>query len=259
MNTSYVDQNWPDDLLAKDKRIRFPPGSYQVLHDGVCYKIDPEGDAVKMTQRLNPKYGPESKKEATTLFNKIGAEEVRKKASLFSKLLFISVVTFLVLAAFQIIFSTRSEFFLSWGRFATLVLEIAFLYKFGYYNAMLNYYRDSHCEKCGKYFVFEEFKLPLVKEESRADNYTKTVTKHWRCKNCGHEDIKVEVQPVKHQHKEKTLHEKEDTCEECGKKHAMEEYRNVDVLYYIARKTVRYLKCKHCGYREIRLKVKFGW
>ena len=103
MNTSYVDQNWPDDLLAKDKRIRFPPGSYQVLHDGVCYKIDPEGDAVKMTQRLNPKYGPESKKEATTLFNKLGAEEVRKKASLFSKLLFISVLTFLVLAAFQII------------------------------------------------------------------------------------------------------------------------------------------------------------
>ncbi|MGB9928288.1 MAG: hypothetical protein ACPK85_07750 [Methanosarcina sp.] len=259
MNNSYLNQSWAEDSLGKDKRIKFPSGSYQVLHDGVCYKIDPENGAVKMTQRLNPSYGPESKEEATNLFNKLGPEKVHKKASLFSKLLLISILTFLLLAAFQIAFSKQSEQFLSFGRYFTLILEIAFLYKFGYYRAMLNYYKDSHCEKCGKYFVFEEFKAPLMKEESKADTYLKTLTTYWRCKNCGFEDIRVESQPVKHHHEEKQDYDKADTCEECGKKDAMEEYRKTDVLNYIARKTIRYFRCRHCGYREIRFNVKFGW
>ena len=49
---------------------------------------------------------------------------------------------------------------------------------------------------------------------------------------------------------------KEDTCEECGKEHAIEEYRNVDVLNYATRKKIRYFKCRHCGYHEIRFRMK---
>jgi DNA-directed RNA polymerase subunit M/transcription elongation factor TFIIS len=120
----------------------------------------------------------------------------------------------------------------------------------------VNYYRDSYCEKCGNHLVFEEFQAPLIKQESKSTGYTKTFTAFWRCKNCGYEDIKVEPQPIDHHHgiKQSTL--EAHTCEECGKKHAIQEYRNVDVLRSVARKKIRYFKCIYCGYHEIKLNVK---
>ena len=124
---------------------------------------------------------------------------------------------------------------------------------FGCCNVTMNYYKDSHCEKCGKYFVFEEFQAPLLKEESKTNAYIRTLTKYWRCKNCGYEDIKVEPQHIDHHYREKQPRLKEDKCEECGKEHAIEEYRNVDLLNYFVRKKIRYLKCRYCGYHEIRL------
>jgi len=242
--------------MAKDKRIRFPSGSYQADYEGVSYKIDPENDIVEMTQRLNPRYSPESREEAVNLANKLGAEKIQKRAGLFSKLLLLSILLYLFLMLFPAVFSAKSEGFLSAGRFLTIVSEVAFLYMFGYYRAAVKYYMDSHCEKCGKHFVFEEFQAPLVKEESKIDAYTKTLTQYWHCRNCGHENIKVEPQPVDHHHEKKQDNLKED-CEECGKEHALEEYRNIDVLNYTLRKKIRYFKCKNCGYHEIRLDKRF--
>jgi hypothetical protein len=243
--------------LIKDKRIRFPSGSYQAFYEGISYKIDPENDIVEMTQRLNPRYSPESREEAVNLANKLGVEEIQKRARLFSKLLFISILLFLFLMLFPAVFSAKSESLLSAGRFFTIVLEIVSLYMFGYYRVATNYYMDSHCEKCGKHFVFEEFQAPLVKEESKIDTYTKTLTQYWHCRNCGHEDIKVEPQPIYHHHEKTRGNLKEDTCEECGKEHAIEEYRNIDVLNYALIKKIRYFKCKNCGYHEIRLNKGF--
>lgn len=243
--------------MAKDKRIKFPSGLYQAVYEGVSYKIDPENDIVEMSQRLNPRYSPESREEAVNLANKLGAEKIQKRARLFSKLLLLSIVLFLFLILFPVFFSVRSEGLLSAGRFLTIVSEIAFLYMFGYYRAAVNYCTDSYCEKCGKHFVFEEFQAPLVKEESRIDAYTKTLTRYWHCRNCGHEDIKVEPQPIEHHHEKIQGNLKEDTCEECGKEHAIEEYRNVDVLNYALRRKIRYFKCRNCGYHEIRLNKMF--
>jgi hypothetical protein len=243
--------------MAKDKRIKFPSGLYQAVYEGVSYRIDPENDIVEMSQRLNPRYSPESREEAVNLANKLGAEKIQKRARLFSKLLLLSIVLFLFLILFPVFFSVRSEGLLSAGRFLTIVSEIAFLYMFGYYRAAVNYCTDSYCEKCGKHFVFEEFQAPLVKEESRIDAYTKTLTQYWHCRNCGHEDIKVEPQPIEHHHEKIQGNLKEDTCEECGKEHAIEEYRNVDVLNYALRRKIRYFKCRNCGYHEIRLNKMF--
>jgi len=244
--------------LTKDKRIRFPSGSYQAFYEGISYKIDPENDIVEMAQRLNPRYSPESREEAINLANKLGVEKIQTRARLFSKLLLLSILLFLFLMFFPAHFSAKSEgFFLSAGRFLTILSEVVFLYMFGYYRAAVNYCMDSYCEKCGKHFVFEEFQAPLVKEESKIDAYTKTLTQYWHCRNCGREDIKVEPQPIDHHHEKKQDNLIEDTCEECGKEHVIEEYRNIDVLNYALRKKIRYFKCRNCGYREIRLTKKF--
>jgi hypothetical protein len=244
--------------LVKDRRIRFPSGLYQAFYKGISYKIDPENNVVEMTQRLNPRYSPESKDEAVNLANKHGIEKIQKRASLFSKLLFLSILLFLFLMFVPSYFSVKSEnFFFSAGKYLTIVSEIVFLYMFGYYRAAMNYCTDSYCKKCGKHFVFEEFQPPIVKEESKADAYTKTLIQYWHCRNCGHEDIKVEPQPIDHHYEKRQTHSIEDTCKECGKEHAIEEYRNIDVLNYVFRKKIRYFKCRSCGYHEIRLTKRF--
>ncbi len=244
--------------MAKDKRIRFPSGSYQASYEGIRYKIDPENDTVEMTQKLNPRYSPESKEEAFNLANKLGIEKIQKREKLFSKLLLLSIFLFMFLMFFHAYFSAKSEsFLLSAGRFLTVVSEIVFLYMFGYYRAITNYCTDSYCEKCGKHLVFEEFQVPLVKEESKIDAYTKTLTQYWHCINCGREDIKVEPQHIDHHYEKKQGNLKEDTCEECGEEHAMEEYRDIDVLNHILKKKIRYFKCRNCGYHEIRLSKRF--
>lgn len=244
--------------MEKDKRIRFPSGSYQAFYKGIRYKIDPENDIVEMTQTLNPRYSPESREEAVNLVNKLGVEQIQNRARLFSKLFLLSVLLFLFLMFFHVYFSAKAEsFLLSAGRFLTIVSEIIFLYMFGYYRAITNYCTDSYCEKCGKHLVFEEFQAPLIKEESKIDAYTKTLTQYWHCINCGHEDIKVEPQHLDHHHENRKDNLKEDTCEECGEEHAMEEYRNIDVLNYILKKRIRYFKCRNCGYHEIRLSKRF--
>lgn len=244
--------------MAKDKRIRFPSGSYQAFYKGIRYKIDPENDIVEMTQKLNPRYSPESREEAVNLANKLGVKKIQKRARLFSKLLLLSVLVFLFLMFVSAHFSVKSEsFLLSAGRFLTIVSEIIFLYMFGYYRAITNYCADSYCEKCGKHLVFEEFQAPLVKEESKIGTYAKTLTQYWHCKNCGHEDIKVEPQYIDHHQEKRQDNLKEDTCEECGKEHAMEEYRDIDVLNYVFKKKIRYFKCRNCGYHEIRLSKRF--
>jgi transcription elongation factor Elf1 len=243
--------------LTKDKRIRFPSGSYQAFYEDISYRIDPENDTVEMTQRLNPRYSSESREEAVNLANKLGIENIQKRARLFLKLLLLSILLFLFLVIFPAYFSIESEGFLSVGKFLTIVSEIAFLYMFGYYRAAVNYCMDSYCEKCGKHFVFEEFEAPLVKEVSKIDAYTKTLTRYWHCRNCGHKDIKVEPRSINHHHEKKQGNLREDTCEECGKEHSIEEYRNIDVLNYALKKKIRYFKCRNCGYHEIRLNKKF--
>lgn len=244
--------------MTRDKRIRFPSGSYQASFEGISYKIDPENDTVEMTQKLSPRYSPESREEAVNLANKLGLKKIQKRASLFSKLLLLSILLFLSLMLFPALSTASSEgFFLSAGRFLTIVSEVTFLYMFGYYRAAVNYCMDSYCEKCGRHFVFEEFQAPLIKEESKINAYTKTITQYWHCKNCGHEDIKVKPQPVEHHYEKKQGNLKEDTCEECGKEHAIEEYRNIDVLNNALKKKIRYFKCKNCGYHEIRLNKRF--
>jgi hypothetical protein len=241
--------------LTVDERIKFPSGSYQALHKGICYKIDPENDTVEMTKRLNLRYSPESRDEAVNRIHELGAERIKKRVSVFSILLIGSILVFIFLTLYPVFISTKSDAVLSWGKFITLISEISFLYMFGCCNVTMNYYKDSHCEKCGEYFVFEEFQAPLLKEISKTNAYMRTLTKYWHCKNCGYEDINVESQHIDHHHGRKQPGI-EDKCEECGRERAIEEYRNVDILNSLIRKKIRYFKCKYCGYHEIRLHKK---
>lgn len=242
--------------MTKEERIRFPSGSCHALHKGICYKIDPENDTVEMTKRLYLRYSPESRDEAENRVYELGAENIKKRVSIFSKLLIVSILLFIFLTIFPIFFSTISENIISWGKFLILVSEISFLYMFGCCKATMNYYKDSHCEKCGKYFVFEEFQAPLLKEISKTNAYIRTLTNYWHCKNCGYEDIKVELQQIDHHFGERQPSLEKDKCEECGREHAIEEYRKVDILDTFLGKKIRYFKCKYCGYREIRLHKK---
>ena len=115
--------------MAKDERIRFPSGSYQALYKGICYRIDPENDAVEMTKRLNLRYSSESKEAAINLVNELGAERINKRVNIFSKLLLASILLFLFLTLLPVLFSGKSEALLSVGRFITVISEIAVLHQ----------------------------------------------------------------------------------------------------------------------------------
>lgn len=237
-------------LTRKTEYVRFPPGSNQVLHGGIYYKIDPYSDMVEITQKLNFKYSPRGKEKAINLVNGLGAEEVQKRAGLFSKLIFIFMILFFLLAFFPWKFGDIRFA----GLIVTAVIGIVSFYLSVNYDSAMEYYKDSYCKNCGRYFVLEEFQAPLMKDESRNDTYEKTRTGYWRCKNCGYKDIKVESQHVSHYYGKKPKKSKSHKCKHCGRASAIEEYRSADIIRdpYSESKR-RYYRCRYCDYHEIKI------
>jgi hypothetical protein len=244
-------------LTHSTKRIKFLPGSYQAMHKGICYKIDPKSDTVEMTVKLkNFKYKSRDKEWCTNLINHFGVEKVQKKARTFLKLLLASILLFLFVTFFPTFIPEKLKNFLLAGKILLIIFGIVLFFKTLKYKEAIEYYGDSYCEKCEKHLVLEEFQNPLLKEESRTDAYIKTFIRYWRCKNCGYENTKVEPQYINH-HYERKLHKlKNDTCKQCDRLNAIEEYRFADVIRDSNSETKRiYYRCKFCDYHEVKIDI----
>lgn len=237
------------------ERISFLPGSYQAMHDGICYKIDPSSDVVEMTQKLNFKYSLYDKEKAINLINNFGLEGIQKRVKLFRRFFDIFTILVIILLIYSVFSSWRSSNVIV-GIILASIVGVSLLTWIGGYNSAIKYYTDSFCKKCGKCFALEEVKTPFMKEESRTDTYTKTITRYWHCKNCGYNDTKVEPQYVNHRYKKRLHKLKGDNCKQCGKSNAIEEYRIADVARGSdSVDTRRYYRCRYCGYHEIKIEV----
>ena len=60
--------------------------------------------------------------------------------------------------------------------------------------SILFYHRNTKCKKCKKEFAYEEYKDPLVEEIKTSDGTRKTTTRSYKCKFCGHEDIRKDTE-----------------------------------------------------------------
>jgi len=237
-------------LTRKTEYIRFPPGSYQAPYEGICYKINPYSDTVETTQKLSVKYSSQEKKKTINLVNWVGEEEIQKRSKLLSKL----ALVFLILSFTIMFFPHKYGGFRSAGITLTFLMGIVSLYLSINYDSAMEYYMDSYCKNCGQHLVLEEFQVPLMKNKSRNDTHETTLTRYWRCKNCGYKDIKVESQHVSHHQGKKPAKSKSHRCRHCGRVSALEEYRTADIIKdsYSEIKR-RYYRCRYCGYHEIKI------
>lgn len=127
------------------------------------------------------------------------------------------------------------------------------------FSDVVSYYRGSKCETCGKDFSCGEFRIPDIKEISTPDEYSIQITRYWKCRSCGSENVRTSSEGfvTKKEEKMKASSLAKIPCKRCGKTGAYVEYKRPD-----ERKskcgahdeivTRRYYRCKFCGYEDIR-------
>ncbi|AKB35293.1 hypothetical protein MSSAC_0703 [Methanosarcina siciliae C2J] len=116
------------------------------------------------------------------------------------------------------------------------------------------YVKATRCKRCHRNYAYEEREEPDVKEISTEDSYAVTVTRHWRCKYCGHIDNSKSPEKIKAYKglKEMKKVTGEVKCEKCGRTEFNFEYRNPDVKEdpfgtTVVETTTKYYKCNYCG------------
>lgn len=122
---------------------------------------------------------------------------------------------------------------------------------------VIEYHRDLLCRFCGKRFACEEIKEPTINEISTDNEYTVTVTRHWKCKFCGRVDIREGPENItarKGDYQSRYL-QKRIRCENCWEKSVTEEFKKPDVRVQGDKRITRnYYRCNNCGYIDIREK-----
>lgn len=118
----------------------------------------------------------------------------------------------------------------------------------------VRYVKATRCKRCHKNYAYEEREEPDIKEVSTEELYVVTVTRHWRCKYCGHIDSSESPEKIKAYKglKEIKRATREIKCEKCGKTEFNFEYKNPDIKEDPFGKTVvqtetKYYKCNYCG------------
>ena len=118
----------------------------------------------------------------------------------------------------------------------------------------VRYVKATRCKRCHKNYAYEEREEPDIKEISTEDSYVVTVTRHWRCKYCGHIDSSKNPEKIKAYKglKEIKRATREVKCEKCGRTEFNFEYKNPDVKEdpfgtTVVETTTKYYKCNYCG------------
>lgn len=121
------------------------------------------------------------------------------------------------------------------------------------------YYRNSLCDKCGNEFSCEEMKVPEIQETSTPYQYTIQVTRYWKCRVCGSENVRKSSEGfiTKKGKLNRLSSVARIPCKRCGKTSAYVEYKEPDkskskVGAHNEFETRRYYRCKFCKYEDIK-------
>jgi len=228
--------------------IKFTKEVNQKIHEGVCYKLNPENDTLKIEYPGNFKYTSEMIKNASALINKYGENRLERRSAHYFTLAVFSPILITLICSF--LWENNG---LTCGFFLALFVFLIFYSKHENLSNTLDYYRDAKCKKCGKYFALQEYRKPGIEEISTNDNYTVTVIRHWKCKYCDKEDIRKGPENFR-TYKGRIYKIPHKKCENCGMKYAVFEYQSPDIKEIgDDRTTMKHYKCEYCGYREIKI------
>ncbi|WP_410508180.1 hypothetical protein RSJ42_15550 [Methanosarcina hadiensis] len=170
---------------------------------------------------------------------------------------FILIITWLLLFFILILIYQTSnwEFFLI-IQFFILVIVIKLKLQFSY---IMEYYRNTKCNNCGKEFICREIEKPDFKEISTPVNYWIEATRFWTCKSCGYINIRKNYEgfDTKKGKPMKLSSLAKISCKRCGKTGAYIESKKPDILRSENRgreELVKrsYYRCKFCGFEDIR-------
>lgn len=119
---------------------------------------------------------------------------------------------------------------------------------------VLEYHKDTFCEKCGNKLACEEVGEPVMKETSNFSGYTLTVTRHWKCRYCGNVDTREGSENIFADKGEMlpAVYLKGIECSKCSGLSTVVEFKKPDIKEIGNKRTTRrYYKCTLCGYEDI--------
>lgn len=118
----------------------------------------------------------------------------------------------------------------------------------------VRYVEATRCKRCHKNYAYEEREKPDVKEVSTEGSYIVSITRHWRCKQCGYIDSSESPEKIKTYKGLKAIKRatRKVKCEKCGRAGFNFEYKKPDVKEdsfgtKTVQTTTRYYKCNSCG------------
>lgn len=262
--------------------------------DEICYELDKDTDTLTITYAGNI-YNFILKKRSPYLINKLRDKRVQKAVTaletalerltglalyLFVFLPILVAIAIVILLIFKVVlyisfsFSkveiydqilsifyvlkriAYSIFYMIGGVLYIFVFcIIPFSLIYDQLDKVNKYYEDSKCKRCGRDFAYEEFRKPLIKEVSTNDKYEITITRYWRCKYCGDENVIEDTENGLYKNccnKGKEVYWEKKACKICENQNSLIEYREPDVKEIGGIiTTICHYKCSHCGYYEI--------
>lgn len=228
--------------------IEFSAGTNKVYLDDICYELDRETDTLTISFEGYFCSFPERLAPSLIYIFGSGGAGTLKVATMFMSILL------LLLSILEILSEGNSSLLPTILFFASFTLFLIF----SYISEIENYYNISKCKKCGRDFAFREIKEPFIKMVSTYDKFEKTITRYMKCRYCNNDNIKTEIDYKTSKSKSKRIHKNRKTCNGCGKKLSLAEYRHPDVhMEYKTFRTIKHYKCTSCGYMEISIKYDY--
>lgn len=230
--------------------------SYKKFHksyndyEGSLYELDPIAGVLTITSKsYYHNYSESVKRRAPFLINTLGVNILDILGNICSTIfLLMLIVIFLWLEG--IILKDIG----TWRFFSYIAILFVFLMVCADISTAADYYKNSKCRKCERNYACAEFKEPVFKKISTDYRFENTEIRYWKCKFCGHEDVRVEY--IKSYGKKGKIGIPPEYCQKCKRKFSIEEYRNPDIEYSSGGEiTTRYYRCKYCDLNYIEKKI----
>lgn len=125
-------------------------------------------------------------------------------------------------------------------------------------SCIAEYYRNMKCNNCGKEFICRETEKPDIKEISTPEYFRILVTRYWKCRSCGHMNVRKNYEFTTKKGKLMKLSSlAKIACKRCGKTAAYVEYKYPDETIsksasFIDTRRRSYYRCKFCGFEDIK-------
>ncbi|MDD3041955.1 MAG: hypothetical protein PHV51_04420 [Methanosarcinaceae archaeon] len=196
------------------------------------------------------------------LINTFGVKIISFFGQLINKLGQLLSIIWLIYWFIYVLIITQTDTLGMKIHFAYIGLMIIIILIGNYLLNEVEYYKDTMCKFCGREYACREFKKPEIKEISTPDSFNITCTSFWKCKYCGHEDLRPEKRNLRAYKGKMNSKQRKDPCKKCGKEKAYQEFRRPDIKESYSSitctiTTTTYYKCKYCGsiYIEVEEKM----